>query len=110
MRLKKVLPYGFHSVTIPSQFKERRLHGMEDRNRIQAGLNGLGDMVDVVERKLYNIAGLLELVCMGIESLDHENDSYELSSLNVVRDYVSDMNKTDISGIHVMLSELKKEV
>lgn len=83
---------------------------MEDRNRIQAGLNGLGDMVDVVERKLYNIAGLLELVCMGIESLDHENDSYELSSLNVVRDYVSDMNKTDISGIHVMLSELKKEV
>lgn len=83
---------------------------MEDRNRIQAGLNGLGDMVDVVERKLYNIAGLLELVCMGIESLDHENDSYEMSSLNVVRDYVSDMNKTDISGIHVMLSELKKEV
>lgn len=83
---------------------------MEDINSLHAGLSRLDDMVDVVERKLHNIVGLLELVYLGIESLNHEDDSYELSSLNIMQEYLSNVNKTDVSKLHVMLSELKKEV
>ena len=83
---------------------------MKDTNNVHASLNKLDDMVDAMEKKLHDIVGLFELICLGMEAISREDDSYELSSLNILREYLYNMKKTDVSRIRVILEELKKEI
>lgn len=66
----------------------------------------INDMIDALESKISNIVGLLELVNTGAENINGTNDTYELSSINVLKDYLLLINKTDISKVHDMLRQL----
>ena len=68
----------------------------------------IDDMINDLESKIYNMIGLLELAGMGIGHIDSTNNSYELSSMNVLKDYLSLINKTDIPKLHEMLKQLSE--
>ena len=48
---------------------------MEEMKNIPAELRRLEDVIDTVEGKLHNTAGLLELISLGMERLNREEDS-----------------------------------
>ena len=73
-------------------------------------LSKIDDMVDIVELKVHNLIGLLELVYLGIRELNKVDDSFELSSVNVVQEYLETIEKTDIQELHEKLTKLKERV
>ena len=56
-------------------------------------------MVDNIQTKLHNTAGLLELIRLGMERLYKEEDTYEISSVIVLKEYLLTINNTEIAKI-----------
>ncbi len=81
---------------------------MENGISIKEELLRIDDMLDMLENKISNVAGLLELVSMGAQNTNKTGDAYELDSINVLKDYLSMINKTDIPKVHDMLKQLIK--
>ena len=81
---------------------------MEETKNIRKELRRLEDMVDNIQTKLHNTAGLLELIRLGMERLYKEEDTYEISSVIVLKEYLLTINNTEIAKIQTMLSEMKE--
>ena len=60
---------------------------MEETKNIRKELRRLEDVVDNIQTKLHNTAGLLELIRLGMERLYKEEDTYEISSVIVLKEY-----------------------
>ena len=82
---------------------------MDELKPLTKGLRRLDDMVDELESKIHNLIGLLELVYLGIRELNKVEDSYELSSVNVMQNYLETIEKTDIQKLHEKLTDLKEQ-
>jgi hypothetical protein len=83
---------------------------MEEMKNIPAELRRLEDVIDTVEGKLHNTAGLLELISLGMERLNREEDSYETSSMRILKEYLSEVNGTEITKIRTILAEIKGQL
>ena len=83
---------------------------MEETKNIRKELRRLEDVVDSIERKLYHTAGLLELISLGMERLNREEDSYETSSMRILKEYLSEVNGTEITKIRTILAEIKGQL
>lgn len=83
---------------------------MEDVESILKELRRLEDVVESIERKLHNTAGLLELVRSGMERLNKQDDTYEISSVTILKEYLLAINDTDIAGIQAMLAGIKERL
>lgn len=83
---------------------------MDEIKSIKVELRKLDDMVDVVEKKIHNLIGLLELLYLGIREQNRVDDSYELSSVNVMQDYLGTIKTKDIQQMHDKLTDLKERV
>lgn len=81
---------------------------MEETKNIRKELRRLEDMVDNIQTKLHNTAGLLELIRLGMERLYKEEDTYEISSVIVLKEYLLTINNTEIAKIQTMLTEMKE--
>lgn len=81
---------------------------MEETKNIRKELRRLEDVVDNIQTKLHNTAGLLELIRLGMESLYKEEDTYEISSVIVLKEYLLTINNTEIAKIQTMLTEMKE--
>lgn len=81
---------------------------MEETKDICKELRRLEDVVDNIETKLHNTAGLLELIRLGMERLYKEEDTYEISSVIVLKEYLLTINNTEIAKIQTMLTEMKE--
>ena len=81
---------------------------MEETKNIRKELRRLEDVVDSFERKLYHTAGLLELIRSGMERLNKQDDTYEISSVIVLEEYLLAINDTEIAKIQTMLTEIKE--
>lgn len=81
---------------------------MEEAKDIHKELRRLEDVIDSIETKLHNTAGLLELIRLGMERLYKEDDSYEISSVCILAEYLSAINDTEIAKIQTMLTEMKE--
>ena len=60
---------------------------MEETKNIRKELRRLEDVVDNIQTKLHNTAGLLELIRLGMERLYKEEDTYEISSVIVLKEF-----------------------
>ena len=67
---------------------------MEETKNIRKELRRLEDVVDNIQTKLHNTAGLLELIRLGMERLYKEEDTYEISSVIVLKEYLLTINNT----------------
>lgn len=83
---------------------------MEDVESILKELRRLEDVVESIERKLHNTAGLLELVRSGMERLNKQDDTYEISSVTILKEYLLAINDTEIAGIQAMLAGIKERL
>ena len=81
---------------------------MEETENIRKELRRLEDVVDNIQTKLHNTAGLLELIRLGMERLYKEEDTYEISSVIVLKEYLLTINNTEIAKIQTMLTEMKE--
>ena len=81
---------------------------MEETKNIRKELRRLEDVVDNIQTKLHNTAGLLELIRLGMERLYKEEDTYEISSVIVLKEYLLTINNTEIAKIQTMLTEMKE--
>ena len=81
---------------------------MEETKNIRKELRRLEDVVDNIQTKLHNTAGLLELIRLGMERLYKEEDTYEISSVIVLNEYLLTINNTEIAKIQTMLTEMKE--
>lgn len=81
---------------------------MEEPKNIRKELRRLEDVVDNIQTKLHNTAGLLELIRLGMERLYKEEDTYEISSVIVLKEYLLTINNTEIAKIQTMLTEMKE--
>lgn len=81
---------------------------MEETKSIRKELRRLEDVVDNIQTKLHNTAGLLELIRLGMERLYKEEDTYEISSVIVLKEYLLTINNTEIAKIQTMLTEMKE--
>ena len=81
---------------------------MEETKNIRKELRRLEDVVDNIQTKLHNTAGLLELIRLGVERLYKEEDTYEISSVIVLKEYLLTINNTEIAKIQTMLTEMKE--
>ncbi len=81
---------------------------MEETKNIRKELRRLEDMVDNIQTKLHNTAGLLELIRLGMERLYKEEYTYEISSVIVLKEYLLTINNTEIAKIQTMLTEMKE--
>ena len=81
---------------------------MEETKDIRKELRRLEDVVDNIQTKLHNTAGLLELIRLGMERLYKEEDTYEISSVIVLKEYLLTINNTEIAKIQTMLTEMKE--
>ena len=83
---------------------------MEETKNIRKELRRLEDVVDNIQTKLHNTAGLLELIRLGMERLYKEEDTYEISSVIVLKEYLLTINNTEIAKIQTMLIEMKERL
>ncbi len=83
---------------------------MEETKNIRKELRRLEDVVDNIQTKLHNTAGLLELIRLGMERLYKEEDTYEISSVIVLKEYLLTINNTEIAKIQTMLTEMKERL
>ena len=81
---------------------------MEETKNIRKELRRLEDVVDNIQTKLHNTAGLLELIRLGMEKLYKEDDTYEISSVIVLEEYLLAINYKEIAKIQTMLTEMKE--
>lgn len=81
---------------------------MEEPKNIRKELRRLEDVVDNIQTKLHNTAGLLELIRLGMERLYKEEYTYEISSVIVLKEYLLTINNTEIAKIQTMLTEMKE--
>ena len=81
---------------------------MEETKNIRKELRRLEDVVDNIQTKLHNTAGLLELIRLGMERRYKEEDTYEISSVIVLKEYLLTINNTEIAKIQTMLTEMKE--
>lgn len=81
---------------------------MEETKNIRKELRRLEDVVDNIQTKLHNTAGLLELIRLGMEKLYKEDDTYEISSVIVLEEYLLAINDKEIAKIQTMLTEMKE--
>lgn len=81
---------------------------MEETKNIRKKLRRLEDVVDNIQTKLHNTAGLLELIRLGMERLYKEEYTYEISSVIVLKEYLLTINNTEIAKIQTMLTEMKE--
>ncbi len=83
---------------------------MEETKNIRKELRRLEDVVDNIQTKLHNTAGLLELIRLGMERLYKEEYTYEISSVIVLKEYLLTINNTEIAKIQTMLTEMKERL
>lgn len=83
---------------------------MEERKNICKELRRLEDVVDSIETKLHNTAGLLELIRAGMERLGPQDDTYEISSVIILEEYLLAIKNTEIAKIQTMLTEIKERL
>lgn len=83
---------------------------MEERKNICKELRRLEDVVDSIETKLHNTAGLLELIRAGMERLGTQDDTYEISSVIILEEYLLAIKNTEIAKIQTMLTEIKERL
>lgn len=83
---------------------------MEDVESILKELRRLEDAAESIERKLHNTAGLLELVRSGMERLNKQDDTYEISSVTILKEYLLAINDTEISRIQAILAGIKERL
>ena len=81
---------------------------MEETKNIRKELRRLEHVVDNIQTKLHNTAGLLELIRLGMERLYKEEYTYEISSVIVLKEYLLTINNTEIAKIQTMLTEMKE--
>ena len=63
---------------------------------------------DNPKRKLHHTAGFLELIRSGMERLNKQDDTYEISSVIVLKEYLLAINGTEIAKLQTMLTEMKE--
>lgn len=83
---------------------------MEETKNIRKELRRLEDVVDNIQTKLHNTAGLLELIRLGMERLYKEEYTYEISSVIVLKEYLLTINNTEIAKIQTMLTGMKERL
>ena len=83
---------------------------MDELENIRHNLCRLDDMVNSVEHKIHSLSGVLELVYMGMQAVNKSEDSYELSSVEFIRDYLKAIEKMDIQEMHDCLAKMKEEI
>ena len=83
---------------------------MEETKNIRKELRRLEDVVDNIQTKLHNTAGLLELIRLGMERLYKEEYTYEISSVIVLKEYLLAINDKEIAKIQTMLTEMKERL
>lgn len=81
---------------------------MEQMKDMYVELRRLEDVIDSIEKKLHNTAGLLELIRSGMERLNGQEDTYETSSLCILEEYLLAINGTEIAKLQTMLTEMKE--
>lgn len=81
---------------------------MEEIKDLKKELSRLDDMIDMIELKIHNLVGLLELVYLGIRGLNHIEDSYEMCSVILVQSYLETIERTDIRELHEKIDDLKE--
>ena len=80
-----------------------------DMENIRHDLVRLDDMVNNIEHKIHSLSGVLELVCLGMQAVNKSEDSYELSSVEFIRDYLKAIEKMDIPEMHDCLAKMKED-
>ncbi len=83
---------------------------MEEIENLRKELGRLDDMIDMVESKIHNLIGLLELVYQGTKTVNGVEDSYEMCSISLMQSYLTTIEKTDMQEMHDMLAGLKGRV
>lgn len=101
-----VLTYAEQSLIWKLLKKEREYKDMENIISQKDELIRIDDMINTLESKISNISGLLELISAGTQNINKTGDTYELDSINVLKDYLSMISKTDIPKLHDMLRQL----
>ncbi len=71
---------------------------MKDFKDLQYELNRFDDMVNGIEIKIHNLAGLLGLVSIGIEGINRSDESYESASISVVRECLEAIEKKTLQS------------
>jgi hypothetical protein len=80
---------------------------MEEKKNLRKELRRIEDVVDTIEKKLHNTAGIIELMRLGMERLYQEDDLYEISAMSVLEEYLLSMKHTKIQNI---LTEIKEHL
>ena len=83
---------------------------MKDTVKLQAELARIEDLADTLGLKIHNLAGNLELICLGLRTLNKIEDSYELCSLRLVLNYVEMIETLYILKLQAKVSELKEMI
>lgn len=83
---------------------------MKDMIKLQTELCRMDDLIDALGLKIHNLAGNLELICLGLQKLNRTEDSYGLCSLRLILNYLEMMESTDIIKLHAGMSELKEMI
>ena len=80
-----------------------------DMENIRHDLVRLDDMVNNIEHKIHSLSGVLELVSLGMRAVNKSEDSYELSCVDFILDYLKSIEKVDIQEMHDCLAKMKED-
>ncbi len=81
---------------------------MEEMKNINVKWQELDDMVMEIGQKIHHVTDLLGLAYLGMMKLNSQDDSYELSTVSIVEDYLKTLEKEEITVLHEKLEELKE--
>ena len=66
----------------------------------------LMDMVEELEKKLLGIESILSFVAMGMSTIITKEDSYEVSAIQAIHDWLMEIRKTDIANLYEKIDNM----
>lgn len=66
----------------------------------------LMDMVEELEKKLLGLESILSFFAMGMDTLIKRDESYEVSAIQAIHDWLMEIRKTDIANLYEKIDSM----
>lgn len=81
---------------------------MSDKEKIRKHLRRADDALENVKRKMQSVDGALFFILQGMEYFYQQDNSYDVCAVEMIRDYLTDLQSSELAELEKHLEHLRK--
>lgn len=81
---------------------------MSDKEKIRKHLRRADDTMEKLKRKMHSVDGALFFILLGMEYFYQQENGYEVSAVEMIKDYLTDLQNKELAELEKHLEYLRK--